>query len=91
MTRKPTQPSVVIVIILGDEDIVLLQQRSKVLADLSPHIQEGHHYQSNPDKAEGGLLPPVPHTHPTIETATLVHVVSEEVGRADIYTHRTDP
>lgn len=62
ITRKPTQPSVVIVIILGDEDIVLLQQRSKVLADQSPHIQEGHHYQSNPDKAEGGLLPPVPHT-----------------------------
>lgn len=52
-----TPPSVVIVIVLGDEDVVLLQQCGKVLADLSPHIQEGHHYQSNPDKAEGGLLP----------------------------------
>lgn len=55
ITRKPAHPSVVIVIILGYEDVVLLQQRSKVLADLSPHIQEGHDYQSNPEKAEGGL------------------------------------
>lgn len=72
ITRKPTHPSVIIVIVLGDKDVVLLQQRSKALADQSPHIQEGHHYESNPEKAEGGLLPSV--THPTIETTKLVHV-----------------
>lgn len=53
----PSPPSVVVVVILRHKDVVLFQQCSKVLADLSPHIQEGHHYQSNPDKAEGGLLP----------------------------------
>lgn len=52
-----TPPSVVIVVVLGNEDVVLLEQCREVLADLSPHIQEGHHYQSNPDKTEGGLLP----------------------------------
>lgn len=63
-----TPPSVIIVVVLGDEDVVLLEQRREVLADLSPHIQEGHHYQSNPDKTEGGLLPPG-----VTETTELVH------------------
>lgn len=72
----PDNLSVIVVVVLGDEDVVLLQQRSKVLADQSPHIQEGHHYQRNPDKAEGGLLPVV--THPTIETTKLVHVKQPE-------------
>lgn len=47
---------VVVIIVLGDEDVVLLQEGSKAFADPSPHIQEGHHYQSNPGKAEWGLL-----------------------------------
>lgn len=48
--------SVIIIVVLGHKDVVLLQQRCKVLADQSSQIQEGHHYQSNPDKAEGGLF-----------------------------------
>lgn len=55
--QEASHPSVVIVVVLGYEDVVLLQQRSKALADQSPHIQEGHQDQSNPNEAEGGLLP----------------------------------
>lgn len=62
-------PSVVIVIVLRDEDVVFLQQRSEVLADLSPDVQEGQHYQSNADKAEGGLLHT--HTHTTVRKTLL--------------------
>lgn len=31
-------PSVIVVVVLRDKDVVLLQQRSKILADPSPHI-----------------------------------------------------
>lgn len=51
-----TPPSVVIVVVLRDEDVVLLQQGREALADLSPDVQEGHHYESNPDQTERSLL-----------------------------------
>lgn len=47
-----TDPSVIIVIILRDEDVMLFQQRSKVLADQSSDIQEGDHNHSNPEEAK---------------------------------------
>lgn len=70
-----TPPSVVIVVVLGDEDVVLLEQRREVLADLSPHIQEGHHYQSNPDKTEGGLLPPRRHRNNRVSSSSSLWMV----------------
>lgn len=47
--------SVVVVVILGDEDIVLLQESGKVLADQSSHIQERHHHNCHADKTKGCL------------------------------------
>ncbi|KAK5617098.1 hypothetical protein CRENBAI_013307 [Crenichthys baileyi] len=66
----PTKPSVIVVVILRNEYVVLLQQRRKALADLSPDIQEGNHYQSDPEEAKGGLLPGV--TRPHHKTVQLV-------------------
>lgn len=61
---------------------MLLQEDGKVLADLRPHIQEGYHYQGDPDKAEGGLLPGV--THPTTETTTLFNGARETTPSEDL-------
>lgn len=79
--RPPQAPSVVVIVVLGDKDVVLLQHGCKVLADLSPHIQEGHHDQSDPEKAEGGLLPRV--ARPSIETTRLA--VMEATSRRSIF------
>lgn len=49
-------PSVVVVVVLGHEDVVLLQQRREVLADLGPDVQEGHHDHGDADESEGSLV-----------------------------------
>lgn len=57
-TRKRDTPlprSVVVVVILGHEDVVFLQQRREVLADLGPNVQEGHHDHGDADEPEGSL------------------------------------
>lgn len=51
----PLLRSVVVVVILGHEDVVFLQQRREVLADLGPNVQEGHHDHGDADETEGSL------------------------------------
>lgn len=47
--------SVIVIIILRDEDVVLLQDSGKVLADQSSHIEEWHHHCSHSDETKGRL------------------------------------
>lgn len=46
---------VVIIIILWDKNIMLLKQRSKVLANQRPDIEKGDHNGEHTEKAEGHL------------------------------------
>lgn len=54
--RTSPAPSVVVVVVLGHEDVVLLQHRREVLADLGPNVQEGHHDHGDADETEGSLV-----------------------------------
>lgn len=76
-------PSVVVVVVLGHEDVVLLQHRREVLADLGPNVQEGHHDHGDADESEGSLVccPADDNTPPKItETTGLVHQSGSGVG-----------
>lgn len=44
--------SVIIIIIFWNKYVVLLQKGSKVLADQSSNVQEGHHHHSHSDQTK---------------------------------------